>query len=430
MKKAALVIISGFLSATLYAQDNQSQLNNGSFYSYFGMGLPIDISSPFAGSMGLQGVALQDYRLNNLSNPAVWSTAYYTNVNGGFSLRAYQAADDIDSRTNSLLQVNQFQLTLPIDRERLGVSLSLAPITESRFQTERDYLLQLNPGNEGEEIEYTVRNTGSGGLNRLELGFGIRLYEGISLGYAPSLVFGVLENRTNYFFNNVNYNDVNFTEINSNYGFGNRFGLYLTRSALFGNNDRASFGVTLNLPVNLASESRVETNIGSANIDLIPADEFGEQELRLPLESAAGFSYQINQQWLISTDALYQNWSDYRGRNEEMFTDRFKVGLGAQYNAARRSAPGGFFTRFNYRAGVSYDAGNLEINATQIETYILTAGLGIPTRRTNTSSSSIDINFDFGYRGSGTNQLVAERIYGFRVSFNLAELMFFQRRLD
>ncbi|MEX0772625.1 MAG: hypothetical protein WD038_05620 [Balneolales bacterium] len=432
MKKAAFIAVAGFfLSTTLHAQNiNQSLLNNGSFYTYYGMGLPVDASSSSALSMGLQGVALQDYTLNNLSNPAVWAKAFNTNVSGGFSLQAFEASDALGSRTNALLQASQFQMTLPINRERMGVSLSLSPVTESRFQTERNFTSPASLSNSGEDVDYTVVNTGTGGLNRLELGFGIQLTEGLSFGYAPSLVFGVLENKTDYMFDEAGYSNVNFNEINSNYGFGNRFGLYLSRRGLIGNNDRASLGMTFNLPVNLNSESSVETDRGSTSIDLIPANEFGEQDIRMPMEGAVGFAYEFNPQWSISTDVLYQNWSDYRGRNEELFKDRLKAGFGAQFNAARRSTPGGLLTKFNYRAGVSYDTGSLEINETQIETFMLTAGLNIPTRRTARSVSSIDINFDFGLRGTEASELVAEKIYGLRVSFNLSETMFRQRRLN
>ncbi|MEX0929365.1 MAG: hypothetical protein WD266_11380 [Balneolales bacterium] len=428
MKKALFIALTCFsLSTSLQAQDSESQLNTGSVYSYLGLGLPVDYASSLAGSMGLQGVALQDYRLNNLSNPALWSQGIYTNVNGGFSLRAFDATDNLGSRRNSLLQVSQFQLVLPVKRERIGVSLSLAPITESRFQTAQDVVIPADQNNSGSPLEYRVNTSGTGGLNRLELGVGIRIARGLTFGYAPSFIFGVLENTTTYNFEDQNFSNINFTKINSNYGFGNRFGLYFNRYSLFGENDQLAFGATFNLPVNLDSESKVESDIGSANIDLITAGEFGDQDVKMPMEAALGFGYHFNQQWLVSSDVLYQNWSEYQGRNEEMFTDRFKVGFGTQYAAARRSSPGGFFSRFNYRAGASFDTGSLEIDETEIQTYMLTAGIGIPSRGTG---SSIDINFDFGFRGTEASDLIAEKIYGIRLSFNLSELMFLQRRID
>ncbi|MEX0684808.1 MAG: hypothetical protein WD267_05885 [Balneolales bacterium] len=428
MNKIFFIALAGFfISVNVNAQVSERQLNNGSIYSYLGIGSPSDISSPFAASMGIQGVAIHDSRLNNLANPAIWSNSYFTNVSGGFSLRAYEATNNMGSQTNALLQPSHFQGVLPIDRERIGVSLSLSPITESRYQTEIMKVIPGNQNNSGEDLSYSVQSVGTGGLNRLELGFGIQLIEGISFGYAPSLIFGVLENSTSYEFDDSDYSNINFSEINSNYGFGNRFGLYLNRRSLLSSNDRASLGITFNLPVNLVSESTVESDINQRRIEIIPSNEYGDQDVRIPMEGAVGLSYQFNQQWLISTDVLYQNWSDYKGRNAEQFIDRMKVGIGTNYNAARRSIPGGFFTRFNYRIGASYDSGNLEINNNNIQTYMITAGLGIPSRRTG---SSIDINFDLGMRGTEANELIAERIYGIRVSFNLSELMFLQRRLD
>jgi hypothetical protein len=97
--------------------------------------------------------------------------------------------------------------------------------------------------------------------------------------------------------------------------------------------------------------------------------------------------------------------------------------------AALRRAERNFFTYFIYRAGVSYDTGHLSLglNEQKIQTVMISAGLGIPSLA---AGSSVDINFDLGLRGTTSHELVRERIFAVRVSFNLSELMFLQRRLQ
>ena len=80
-------------------------------------------------------------------------------------------------------------------------------------------------------------------------------------------------------------------------------------------------------------------------------------------------------------------------------------------------------------AGVSYDTGHLTINDKDIETLWFSAGFGLLSLNSR-SASSFDLSFQYGIRGTKSNSLVKENIFGINLSVNLTELMFLQRKLN
>ncbi|MDG5766946.1 hypothetical protein QA596_05665 [Balneolales bacterium ANBcel1] len=402
----------------------------GSIYSQFGLGMPHDVRSSYADGMGVYGTALYDNRQPGSANPATWARAVMTNIAGSFEISSYEAEFD-DYRANTTgFRTGPLQLVMPVKRNRVGVSFSITPLTSARYATEVTDRMGAAQNITGENLHYSVRSTGSGGINRIEAGVGVRLTDNISVGYAPSLMLGVIHRNQRVTIDDPDHRAIVLKERTSHYGFGHRFGVFLEYRDAFRENDRMAFGATVSLPVDLNSERRLESRIGSSDITIHPESFYGDGQVTYPLEASAGFTYNINPYWMISADVLYQNWDEYtnfQGNREPFFNDRMKMGMGTQYIASRRDVDT-FLSRFIYRMGVSYDTGSLSLNDGQdIETLTLHAGLGLPSFRT---SSSININAEYGFRGSDGSGLLSERVFAVRVSFNLSELMFIQRRLQ
>ncbi len=379
--------------------------------------------------MGVHGVALHDTRVPSIANPAAWSRAIFTNVSGMFEISSYDATSLDTEYRSTQFQTGPFQVVMPITRDRLGITLSISPLTSSRFTLQNQYSLAPEENHSGNELRYVIENRGTGGINKIELGFGYRITRNFSVGYAPSLFLGNINRHQTVFFDNADYRPTNLRESTSHYGFGNRFGIYYQQRNAFRQNDRVIFGAMVSLPVNLVSERKLESRIDFNDVTIRPPSYYGDGEATYPLEASAGISYNPNPFIQISTDVLYQNWSDYtnfNGEAEEFLKDRIRVGLGGQFVPGRRDASG-FLSNFIYRLGVSYDTGNLKLNNEDIETFTIHGGISIPSSRTN---SSIDINAEYGFRGTETAGLISERIFALKVSFNLSELMFIQRRLQ
>lgn len=420
-----LAIVFLVSASSAYAQ---SEYNDSSIYSYLGLGIPIDNGSSQGAGMGLSGVSVRSMIHGNTANPAILSATRFTLLNGGFTVNYTDAVDDFSQAKSSQLKINTFQLQLPLIREKLGMSISLQPLTESRFSlsTNSEYIRPSNEFSPADTINYNIFTRGDGGLNKLEAGIGYQVHNNISVGYSASVIFGSTNAYRESAFFQSGYSFITENERTSYVGMGNRFGIYADYTRPFAGNDYIAFGATLSLPVDLTTEITRNANYGNQQIPLADKRKGTSQ---LPIEYNLGLSYYANQYVMISTEALVQQWSNYEnfsGFNEEFMKDRVKLGLGFEYAAIRRPE-NSILTRFIYRAGFSVDSGHLELNGTDIKTLMFSAGLGIPSPA---SGSSIDVNFDFGIRGTTSHELVKEKIYAVRVSFNLSEMMFLQRRLQ
>ncbi|MCC5925669.1 MAG: hypothetical protein JJU41_03830 [Bacteroidetes bacterium] len=415
-----LLVVSGVQS--------QDRYQSGSSYSALGAGFPVDFRSSQGAGMGISGVSISNRLAGNLSNPAVWHNTYFTLANGGLSFNVYNAKDDFGSSVNNQFGIDHFQLQIPILRDRLGASVALFPETQSRFSSISTTTVQ--PATVGaDSLQFTSFFRGEGGLNRFEAGFGYSLTENFAVGYAASVVFGIQRQATDITFSTAGYQPVAFETRVSALGYGHRFGFYGQFLNLVSNSDGVAFGVTASLPVNLGGKREVNTITGNTINVIEREDEGPSGQLELPLEINTGLTIYFNRFAMFSAEALMQNWSNYQnfaGQNEDFLTDRLKLGAGFEYSAFRRSE-NNLFTRFGYRAGISFDNGHIELNDTRIQTVLFSAGLAIPSPVTG---SSVDINFDYGFRGTTSHELVRERIFAVRMTFNLSELMFLQRRLQ
>lgn len=423
---AVLIVLIAGVFTTASAQD---VWRGGSAYSHFGLGVPHDFKASYASGMGVYGVALHDTRIPGMANPAAWSRAIFTNASGAFEIMSFDATSSHTEYRSTQFQTGPFQVVMPIARDRLGVTFSISPLTSSRFTLQNDSSLPADENHTGADLNYVIQNSGTGGINVLELGFGYRITRNFSVGYAPSLLLGNIRRLQTVFFDNPDYRPTNLRETTSHYGFGNRFGIYYQQRNAFRQNDRFIFGAMVSLPVNLVSERKLESRVDFNDVTIRPTSYYGDGDATYPFEASAGFSYNPNPFVQFSTDVLYQNWGDYTnfsGETEDFMKDRIRLGLGGQFAPGRRDASG-FLSNFIYRLGVSYDTGNLKLNENSIETFTIHSGISIPSSRSN---SSVDIHAEYGFRGTEAEGLISERIFALTLSFHLSELMFIQRRLQ
>ncbi len=423
--RTILLTVVMVLTATTGMHAQSSELQGTSMYSYLGLGMPIDYRSSFGSSMGVTGVALSNRIGTSFANPALYSSAYFTTAGGGFGYRNLNATDQTGTSSNSQADALALQITFPIVREKVGFSFGMLPITENSYRSSN--LIESVAGID--TLRYMSTLTGTGGLNRMEFGMGVALTDWLSVGYSPSLVFGTLRNHETIEFQVIGYQNLDRQRILSNIGFGNKFGVFSSFSKLLSTNDGLHIGATYSLPVDLNSDLLARDRQAINGTTQIEDTKFGRGENQLPAEFVLGVAYSTNRSWLGTLEWMHQNWgsyTDFNGSTPGYMKSRSKIGGGFQYIPDGRS-DNTFFNRFLYRGGISYDTGHLQLSDTSISTLVFSAGLGIPSR---SAGSSIDLSVDYGLRGTTSHDLVREQIITFRVSFNLSELMFLQRKID
>lgn len=429
-----LLLFAGLLTATTVQAQQNDLANSGSFYSGIGFGLPVDYYSPFSMGMGLSGVSNYSGSTTNIANPAHWGLAGFTQATLSAGLNNFVSSDINNSARKAFFGIEQFQITFPVIRNRLGVSASITPMARSDFKKRSSGLYNPLPGLSN-SVLYDFTTVGSGGVNRFEAGIGYALTNQISVGYAFSANILSMNETVVPEFSNNQFRAVNFERKKEGYSFGHRFGLYAYTQSLFGNEDQLSFGATLSLPVEIDAEQKV-TAFRAINDQRILVDYNVNSPnrngtIKMPLEFNTGLTYNLNRFINLGAEFLLQQWSDalysFDINQQNLYKDRTKAGFGVQYHPYRSDQLGGFFSRMKYSTGVTYDTGSLEINGENIETLYLNAGVGIMSVR---STSSIDLSIHYGIRGTESLNLVKENIWGFKLSLNLAEWMFVRQRFQ
>lgn len=433
MKKLAFIALLFFLfTSAALAQNNDGHASSGSVYSKLGVGYPVDIANTAANGMSLSGVSYNEPFVGGLANPAHWGNTVYGLGSGGFSIKSYRSSTASNAVRNTNFSINRFQLQLPIVRGQFGASLSFSPLTESTFHTYKATSRIYGEGAAQDTLIYGIENYGTGGVNRGELGFGWRINSNLSVGYAASVVYISLDDVYVASFLDRSYQQVHNTLETSGIGMGHRFGAQLRLPNLFSTDDLLGVGASISLPVSMNSErSEVSSTMGRI-ISMEDGANLGDGTIKLPMKILAGISYQPNQLLLFATEGLYQGWSNYENdfssTEDNIFVDRYKLGFGFHY-FPYLTGSNTFFSNFKYRVGVSYDTGHLRLEGERINTLMFSLGLGILSPGTN-SNSSIDLSFEYGFRGTKNLGLVKEQIWGVRLSLNLAELMFFRPKLQ
>lgn len=416
------------IAQSLQAQ-SEDLANSGSFYSGFGIGSPSDVQAPSSMGMGLSGVGLYSGSSANISNPAHWGLSAFTHGSVAASILNYNASDQFDSSRKALFAFENFQLVLPVLRNKLGVSFGFSPVTRSDFQRITEGSFTPIDGIALDDVDYLTNTQGSGGINKFEFGAGYRLLDNIAVGYSMGAYLLSQDQEVTAAFSDMNYRGITYNREIDGYSFGHKFGIYSRVGNIFGSEDQFSLGATLSLPVTIDAE-RAVTAFRTVNGRRTLVELGGEQAnlsgtVKLPMEINTGLTYNLNRYVIFSTEVMMQNWGEaeysYNPTQEAYYKDRLKAGFGIQYHPYRTEQRGGFFSNFKYSFGSSYDTGHLNINGEDIDTLYLNAGIGFIGRQ---SSSSIDLSFQYGMRGTESSSLVKENIWGFKLSLNLAEIMF------
>lgn len=438
MKFNSLVIafILGLFCAGSAQSQDRDLANTGSFYSGFGIGSPSAIHSPHTMGMGLSGVSTYSGLAPNIANPAQWGLVSFTQGNLSLGLTNHNASDHTDTSQNSLFGVESFQLVMPAIRGRLGFSASFTPQSRSSFQRFSGGSFRPVPDLSLPEVNYETQTTGSGGLNRLEVGTGYRLFNFLSVGYGFSAhLLSLQEETLSLFPSNTSYRSSRFMRSIEGYGFGHRFGIFANFSQLFTGRDQLQVGATINLPVTVDADESITSyqQIGgrSVLVELNENSPTREGSVQQPLEFNAGLTYNITRLSNLTAELQMQKWDDaefsYSQRQQRYYKNRLFAGFGIQFHPYRRDQQGGLLSNFKYSVGASYDDGHLTIENNSIETLFLNAGIGLPSPG---SQSSIDLSFQYGMRGTESDNLVKESIWAFKLSLNLAEYMFIRPKFQ
>jgi len=423
-KTASLLIFTLLL---FFASESAwSQANISSPYSRYGVGeLWHNHYSVTLASMGNVGLAIRSDNYLNVKNPASYtgfdSTSFLFNVSalGMFTtLKTTEISQNADYGS-----LGYILFGLPITK-RWRASFGLIPFSNMGYLVYNE-----------EEVEDVglVRYTyeGDGGLNQFHIGNGVKITDNFSVGINASYLWGIIDRRRRVTFpdslsmlstridNFDHISDVLF-ELGAQYFIPLDNGMEIGTGLVF----------KPGMSVNSTRKYIAQNYFGGDNDVEFPRDTVAynpsqKGTLDFPMGFGGGISLKNNNQFIVSMDANWRNWEQYKsyGRSDSL-QNSFSFNLGGEYVPKHNSITS-FWHRVKYRVGFRYENTYLSVNNTPITEFGISFGLGIPFTR---SKSMLNFAFEFGNRGTVKNDLVQENYFKFTFDLSIYERWFVKNK--
>lgn len=410
---AAIAIVAVTVSA-------QAQ-NPMSPYSKYGYGILNDNATSAQRAMGGVGYAMSSGRQINAMNPASYaaidSLTFLFDM--GLTTTALWSKESNTSGKDFGGGLDYITMQFPITKY-LGGSIGLVPLSSVGYSF-------------GSKVDNgTSLRQGSGGLNQLYFGLGVRPFTGLTLGANIGYLFG--------------------TTINDSYVTTSAGSTTLFERVIEVRDYRLQFGIQYALPINGRDKLtagvtytpgktllghtwgiKYDVNADTDGSGAAVPDTVGYTSLKgkysLPETWGIGLNYVWNEKLMVEADFTYQPWknADFdlnKEFNESTeFNNRWKFALGAQLTPRAR---GNYAQRVNYRLGGFYSNDYIKVRGNNVREYGLTMGFGLPAPG---SKTVINIGFEWRHRQANPMPLIKENYLSVTLGVNFNELWFYQSKI-
>ncbi|WP_303316996.1 outer membrane protein transport protein [Flavivirga abyssicola] len=436
IKKLVLVFIAAF------AIHSYGQEGTASPYSFYGIG-----SLKFKGTVenrSMGGLSIYNDSIHiNLRNPASYAGKNMAAFNNesrpvkftvGGSHSSINLKSDTESDNTSSSTFDYLAMSIPMGK--FGFGFGLLPYTSV------GYKLESVNGNGDTENKFR----GEGGLNKVFLGLGYQIIDGLSIGIDAQYNFGNIQNSTVEFLydNDGALLEFQTRENNRSDLSGLNFNLGLSYKKMITEDLELSSGITYTPESNLVSKntrsfSTIRTNVVTgqefefSRIDTdLEALGLLETDLILPSRFSIGAGVGKPRKWFVGAEYATQKTSNF---SNELYTS---ASTPTTYEDASTFSLGGFYIpkynsytsylkRIVYRAGVRYEKTGLNINNESINEFGISFGVGLPV---GNFLSNANLGFEIGKRGTTNNTLIQEDFVNFRISLSLNDRWFQKRKYD
>ncbi|TGV03102.1 outer membrane protein transport protein [Flavivirga rizhaonensis] len=436
IKKLVLVFIAAF------AIHSYGQEGTASPYSFYGIG-----SLKFKGTVenrSMGGLSIYNDSIHvNLRNPASYAGKNMAAFNNesrpvkftvGGSHSSINLKSDTESDNTSSSTFDYLAMSIPMGK--FGFGFGLLPYTSVGYK--------LESVNDNGDTENKFR--GEGGLNKVFLGLGYQIIDGLSIGIDAQYNFGNIQNSTVEFLydNDGALLEFQARENNRSDLSGLNFNLGLSYKKMITEGLELSSGITYTPESNLVSKntrsfSTIRTNITSGQeleFSRIETDleALGllETDLILPSRFSVGAGIGKPRKWFVGAEYAFQKTSNF---SNELYTSTITP---TTYEDASTFSLGGFYIpkynsytsylkRIVYRAGMRYEKTGLNINNESINEFGISFGVGLPV---GNFLSNANLGFEIGKRGTTNSALIQENFVNFRISLSLNDRWFQKRKYD
>jgi hypothetical protein len=449
MIKYTRVFITILIAFIAFGARAQSTATTSTPYSQFGLG---DIDPGYLPqNVAMGGISTAINRINlynniNPLNPASYGTINFTTIDAGIysSFQTFNQTGQQASK-NANFRLSHIAFAVPVSR-RSALSFGLMPYSQMGYNN-----VQTKTGfGSGSSVDTNKTNyisSGDGGLSKAYFGYGFGLGKHLLIGANASYIFGNLQqsNSTEFpnlygVFNNEVQNTQSIRGVSYDYGiqYSFDFGEYKTKHLVLGYSASANSSLSETDTYIVSQYNYSSSGAKNVAVDSIKNAQGAKTSVKLPQINHFGISFQNDGHFLVGADYSTGKWSALTiGGVNPGFVDSKTYNIGGQFTPDINSLRN-YFARADYRLGFMYNQTYLNVlNAnsgiyTNIKSYALTFGLGLPLAPNSVGTAFYKINVagEVGQRGTVANGMVKENYFTLSLSFVLNDRWFQQFKFE
>ncbi len=426
MIKKFIVALVLIVSTFTFAQETTS-----SPYSFYGIG---DIR--FKGTTENRAMAglsvLPDSIHINLQNPAMYSGLKLITYTISGSTNKTNLVTNIASENAQRTGLDYLAVAIPL--KKIGFGFGLIPYSSVGYKVSN-----TTTTNDGVNTLTTFNQfRGKGGINKVFLGTGFKLNKNFSFGAEAQYNFGTIETTSIKNSDILQYGTV---ERNISYASGINFVTGLSFETKLKN--KYSIFSSLTYTPEATLTLALSRSIGVANTNsfgqftyidtstLTTVTDVPDQKVKLPTTVSFGLGFGQEKKWVVGAEFTFKETSKFSNRIADVpnayYKNAAKIALGG-YFIPNFNSYTSYFKKVVYRAGLRYENTGLVLNGKSIEDAAVTLGLGLPIVRGLFSNANF--GFEYGYRGTKSNDLIRENYLNLSVSLSLNDKWFVKRRFN
>lgn len=372
-------------------------IGGGPAYTRFGIGDLGYFASSRSFSMGGSAIALTGDGFINRLNPAGISKISHTRLSGSFGFRSYSTSESMGSTNFARGEFQGLAVAIPISAAHGSViTADATPLSTVHYDVEQaDSKLG---------IASQQRVKGTGGLSSYSLGSSFFLSKDFSVGAKINYLYGKV-NR--YLF--VDFDDPAYTD--SEIRRANIYrGVNFTIGSQYSGIPNLTLGLILMTPTKLTLNKEY---LLFTNIELDTVKTTGGKS-NFPMSYGFGFSYLLNNSYVLAVDLLAQEWSkaNFLAVDNVQYRNSLKVGIG--FEALPKKDANKYWDQVIYRGGFGYNASYLKIRNEPINEYFVSGGISLPIG----PDVRLNIGVQAGTRGTTAQSLQKDNFL--RLSFTLS----------
>jgi hypothetical protein len=415
------------------------QKTDNSPYSRYGIGILNDRNFNHTRQMGGLGSSYIDGFHINTVNPASYSFLSAAAFDFGFFAKHTWLSDAKNTNKFWTGNLEYISLAFPLRN----------PINELYDGQKKDYKLGMAFSlMSNSSVDYNIRAKdsltdvgvfdrnyiGSGGTYRFMWGNSIK-YKNYSAGLNLSYLFGKINNEQTIIFDQNRYafnssKVASYTISGFSWDAGLIYSKIVNEKAIEKNKVLPAKRVSIGLNIKSANGFKTRSNIINTQVQYLSSQVFNIDTIlyspdtlgkgKLPAEIGLGMTYYLGEKTAIGFNVSHSFWAKYyndaTNEKEGGLKDATKFSIGGYYRPNYKSFDN-FFERMYYRYGAYYEFDALAVNNSQIKTYGVTIGFGMPVTYQR-KISNVNLGLNLGSRGDGT--LIEEKFIKFSlgVTFN------------